>query len=241
MSADGTRRDPFEAAADEAFRNAPDRAPDPTDGPGRARTPPDTGGFGRDAAGSGKTELGAPRTMPTPDRAEVRAHTPIAATPPDEPAIYKRASDERTSGVVDAERAMPATGDGGPGADPSGERFRSGAFSNEPGWLKPGPKNAQLCYWLNLAGFVVWPLPLVSVAMAAVNRSKVGAPLATHYTYALRTVPLVVLYGLLAYAMGRAAGIALVAVVVWFVWRNLRGLARAGAGQPIEKPGAWLV
>lgn len=212
MSADGTRRDPFEAAADEAFRNAPE----PTDGPKRDEAVRDAGGFGRDGGG-GETEFAAPRTTPTREHAS-------------------------TSEPGDIERPVPPEETGSPfDADPTGERFRSGAFDNEPGWLEPGPKNAQLCYWLNLAGFVVWPLPLVSAVMAAVNRSKVGAPLATHYTYALRTVPLAILYGLLAYALGRLAGLALLAVVVWFVWRNLSGLARVGAGEPIHKPAAWLI
>ena len=241
---DGRPRDPFEEAADEEFHRTPlerrsETAPPPTMAPEA---------FGRDGAGA------AAETPEVPDADVAGAHTPIAGTPPDDPLIYDRASRARASREARADEEVavatnaptvdgrpiddPVAGD--PTDDPTGERFRTGPFGNEPGWLRPGPKNAQLCYWMNLAGFVVWPLPLASVGVAVVNRPKVGAALGTHYTYAMRTVFLAVLYGLLASAMGRVGGIALLAVVVWFVWRNLRGLARAGAGQPMPNPRAWF-
>ena len=168
--------------------------------------------------------LGRAGAEPTALEPVVRheAHTPIASRPADEPDIYAR-------------------GDNPFAADPDGQRFREGEFSNEPGWLEPGPRNAQLCYWLNLGGMVITPLPLVAAAMALFNRRKVGAGLATHYTYVMRTVVLVVLYGLLASATGRYAGFALLGVVIWYVWRNLRGLAGVGSGAPIANPRSWLV
>ena len=229
-------RDPFEEAAEEEFRRAspePDR-PEP---PVTTATPEP---FGRSAtAMPGADDEDRPND-PVPVEAdpvpvEVRLHTPIAAEPPDEPDIYARASEDRASAGANPFRTPSRAND-----DPTGERFRSGAFSNEPGWLTPGPKNAQLCYWMNLAGFVIWPLPLVSVALAVTNRPKVGPELGSHYTYAMRTIFLVVLYGLLASVMGRAGGAAFLAVVVWFIYRNLRGLARVGAGGPIPNPRAWL-
>ena len=227
----GEQRDPFEEAANEEFRRE-SVAPSPDV---RQPAPPEP--FGRSTATRPEGPASAGDAAPIH-----RPHTSIAGTPPDDPMIYRDASDAHLAAArgaagdeVRVDPTDPVV------ADPTGERFRDGAFSNEPGWLQPGPKNAQLCYWLNLAGFGVFVFPLVSVGIAILNRPKVGTELGTHYTYAMRTVFLAVLYGLLAYAMGRAGGIALLAVVAWFVWRNLRGLARAGSGRPMPNPNAWII
>lgn len=228
-------RDPFEEAAEQEFRRPaprPEQGLSEADGAAASERPEP---FGRDARSPDAGEGNGPT-------ATRRPHTPIAGTPPDDPMIYRDASDRQ---MAEARSAAPDERPVHPAdpvvADPTGERFREGPFANEPGWLEPGPKNAQLCYWLNLAGFMLFVFPLVSVVLAILNRPKVGAELGTHYTYAMRTVFLGVLYGVLAYSLGRAGGLALLAVVVWFVWRNLRGLARVGSGQLMPSPHAWLV
>ena len=117
-----------------------------------------------------------------------------------------------------------------------------GEFANDPGWFEPGPRNVQLCYWLNLAGFLIVVLPLASVAMAFWNKRRVGPGLASHYTYAIRTVGLGWLYGIAGYILlGDVTGVALFALAILFMARNLRGLTLAGAGKPIPNPRTWLL
>ena len=178
------------------------------------------------------------------ERADANAPPPLGRdAAPGDPAD---ASASATRPLEEERIAAPASRNAGEThpmeADPTGDRFRQGEFANEPGWFEPGSRNAQLCYWLNLGGFVITPLPIASAVMALTMRRRVGPALATHYTYAARTALLVVLYGLtLAVLLGRSAGFALLALVVWFAWRNLRGLARVGSGQPIPNPNTWTV
>ena len=204
-------RDPFEDAADEEFSRARERVAPTQRAPDDERPP--TPIFGRTGNGlERQIDHTAPASVPDPVAA------PREFRPPAHP-----------SGPVSAED------------DPTGERFRHGEFSNDPGWFEPGPRNAQLCYWLNLGGFVISPLPLVGAAIAFTNRRKVGAGLATHYTYAMRTALLAILYGLvLSVLFGRSVGPALIVVVVWFAWRNLKGLSRCGSGRPIDDPRSWF-
>ena len=231
-------RDPFETAADDAFREAD--ASDANLGP----KPREDLSLGRD----GELPQKAPsRSVPS----SRQSGTPRidAATPQQGDDLVERAR-QSPDYVGDYPVGVPRYDDreqrdGSPfDADPEGERFREGgAFANEPGWFQPGPKNAQLCYWFNIGGFVFGFLPLVSAVMAFMNRGKVGAELATHYTYAMRTFLLSVLYGfaLLLLLPPDLLGFGMLALVGWYGWRNLRGLAKIGSGEPMPNPTTWTV
>ena len=222
-------RDPFETASDEAFEEgkAPEAAP----------VPP--------AAPKPEIELGRDGELPSP---------PSGSVP------RSRRADISTDDAVERARQSPDyVGDYPTGVprwdeadreddvferDPEGERFRDGGtFSNEPGWFQPGPKNAQLSYWLNVGGFVFAFLPIVGAAMAFINRSKVGAELATHYTYSMRTLLLALLYGMVLTLITppELLGFVVLLLIGWYGFRNLRGLARLGSGQPMPNPGSWTV
>ena len=228
-------RDPFETAANDAFRDAD--AADANLGP----KPADELSLGRDGEMPSKTQ---PRSVPSSRR---------TGTPRPDPSLGtdRAASNEPSDYVGDYPVGVPrwdegdANRDNGPiSDDPEGKRFeKGGAFSNEPGWFEPGPKNAQLCYWLNVGGFVFGFLPIVGAVMALINRSKVGPELATHYTYSMRTLLLALLYGfgLVLLLPPDLFGLAMLAVVIWFGWRNLRGLARLGTGRPMPNPRTWTV
>ena len=179
-------------------------------------------------------------------REAANAPRPAPADPPDAPAsppLGRARAPEPSGAVPDGDGPDTAAAGEGPDRDPHGARFREGgAFANEPGWLAPGPKNAQLCYWLNLGGFVIAFLPLVALGFALLNRGKVGAELRGHYTYAALTFALVVLYGFVALILPPdLVGLAMVGLAVWYGWRNLRGLARLGSGEAMPNPRAWGV
>ena len=237
-------RDPFAEAADEEFRRVRDMLPPDARSSRDASPSPAKETFGR----GDRPALDEP-SSDVPADSTSEPHTPIAGTPPDDPMIYRDASEAQLRSAREAaadERPVavdaPVVDSADPvAADPTGERFRTGPFANDAGFLQPGPRNAQLCYWANLASIAVFPLLLVSVGFALVNRHRVGPELASHYTYAMRTVFLVILYVLITGAVGDAGGLTLLLVMGWYMWRNLRGLAWVGAGRPVSHPRAWLL
>ena len=113
------------------------------------------------------------------------------------------------------------------------------------GMLSPGIGNARLCYLFNLAFFLgIVFLPLIGAVMALTSRRKVGADLATHYTYAARTVGLglvtAFLINMSALSMPDLYGLLALGWLIWFGVRNARGLMRLGAGKAMPNPGTWL-
>ena len=208
-------RDPFETASDEAFEEgkAPEAEPVPPAAPKREI---ELGRDGELPPVPSRSSVPRSRRADAPGREEIANEGTVDA--PGDETVFER--------------------------DPEGGRFRDGgSFNNEPGWFEPGPKNAQLSYWLNVGGFVFAFLPIVGAVMAFINRSKVGPELATHYTYSMRTLLLALLYGMVLTVVTppELLGFAVLVLIGWYGFRNLRGLARLGSGQPMRNPGSWTV
>ncbi len=110
-------------------------------------------------------------------------------------------------------------------------------------WLEPGKTNVQIVYFLYIAGMFIPILPLVGLIMAYINRGKAGGWVDTHYTYAIRTFWLSLLYILIATVLVfLLIGILLyIAVAVWIIVRCIVGLQAAGRGEPVKNPESWLV
>lgn len=110
-------------------------------------------------------------------------------------------------------------------------------------WLEPGKTNIQVIYILYLASFVVGITGLVGVVMAYINRGKSAPWIETHYTWAIRTFWIGVLYSLIAaLLMIIAVGFVLFfAVAVWVVIRVVVGLQKAGRNEPIANPESWWI
>ncbi|KPF45642.1 DUF4870 family protein [Rhizobium sp. G187] len=118
--------------------------------------------------------------------------------------------------------------------------------SGGEGWFSPGRLNAQLVYCLYLVSFVVGITVIIGLIMAYVNRSKGDAWVDTHYTYAIRTFWLGLLYSLLAVVamfvlMGALGMLLMLGVSIWGVIRCVIGLQKASAGQPVGKPDTWWI
>eukprot|EP01032_Pedospumella_encystans_P034353 gene34353-38833_t len=79
--------------------------------------------------------------------------------------------------------------------------------------------------------------------MAYVNRGKSAAWIDTHYTYAIRTFWIGLLYALIAsFLMLVAVGVILIfGVAIWIVVRCVIGLQKASAGEPIARPTSWWI
>jgi uncharacterized membrane protein len=115
--------------------------------------------------------------------------------------------------------------------------------SSGEGWFSPGRLNVQVVYCLYLVSFVVGLTGIVGLIMAYVNRGKGPAWVDTHYTYAIRTFWIGLLYALISSILMVAfIGIILIfGVAIWIVVRCVIGLQKASAGEPIARPESWWI
>lgn len=121
--------------------------------------------------------------------------------------------------------------------------FQPPATSDGEGWFSPGRLNVQVVYALYLVSFVVGITGIIGLIMAYVNRGKGPAWVDTHYTYAIRTFWIGLLYALIASILMVAfIGVILIfAVAIWLVVRCVIGLQKASAGEPIARPTSWWI
>lgn len=110
-------------------------------------------------------------------------------------------------------------------------------------WLDPGVTNMQVIYFLYLAGFVIGVTPLIGVVMAYINRGRSPSWIETHYTWAIRTFWIGLLYGLIGVILTfvLVGIVVLIAVAVWYVVRCIIGLQAISRGEPIKNPQHWIV
>lgn len=110
-------------------------------------------------------------------------------------------------------------------------------------WLDPGPTNIQVIYILYLVGFVIGISALVGIVIAYMNRGKASGWLETHYTWAIRTFWIGILFGFVS-ALLMVVGIGfllMIAVAIWVVVRCVIGLQAVGRNEPIKNPQSWLI
>lgn len=110
-------------------------------------------------------------------------------------------------------------------------------------WLEPGPQNIQVIYILYLVGFVIGITPLIGVVIAYVNRGKSEPWVETHYTWAIRTFWIGILFSLIGVVLALVliGFLLLFAVAVWFIVRCIVGLQAVGRNEPIRNPKAWII
>lgn len=110
-------------------------------------------------------------------------------------------------------------------------------------WLDPGPTNIQVIYILYLVGFAIGISALVGIVIAYMNRGKSAAWVETHYSWAIRTFWIGLLYGLVS-ALLMIVGIGfvlMIAVAIWVVVRCVIGLQQVSRGEPIKNPQSWII
>jgi uncharacterized membrane protein len=110
-------------------------------------------------------------------------------------------------------------------------------------YAAPGGANALLIYVLYLAGLLVGITAVVGVVMAYIARDRAEGWVASHYEFQIRTFWLTLLYGLIGVVLSFVLlGIpVLMATLVWFIIRNVKGLIRASQDEPIPDPKSWLI
>ena len=110
-------------------------------------------------------------------------------------------------------------------------------------WLEPGKTNIQVIYVLYLASMVVGITSIIGVIIAYMNRGKAGGWIESHYTWAIRTFWMGLLYSLIS-AVLMIVGIGFLlffAVAIWAIIRIVKGLQKAARDEAIDDPETWLI
>ena len=109
--------------------------------------------------------------------------------------------------------------------------------------MEPGKTNVQVIYILYLAGFVIGITPLVGIVLAYVNRGKSEAWIETHYTWAIRTFWIGLLYGLVSFILAfiLIGFLLMLATAVWFILRCIFGLQALSRDEPMKNPQSWIL
>ena len=113
----------------------------------------------------------------------------------------------------------------------------------DSGWLEPGKSNIQLIYVLYIVSFVIGITALVGIVLAYINRGKSENWVETHYTWAVRTFWIGVLYSIISILL-MIVGIGFIlilATAVWVVVRCVLGLQAVSRGEAVKNPQSWLI
>jgi uncharacterized membrane protein len=102
--------------------------------------------------------------------------------------------------------------------------------------------NVNIVYYLYLASIVLGVTAIVGVIMAFMNRLGTGDWLDTHYTYQIRTFWIGILYFVISVILTMVVigAFLIVATLVWWIVRCLKGLKLSGQRQPIPDPKTWM-
>jgi uncharacterized membrane protein len=110
-------------------------------------------------------------------------------------------------------------------------------------WLEPGTTNVQVIYILYLVSIAIGLTAIIGIVIAYINRGKSQPWLETHYTFAIRTFWIGLLYALISVVLmflviGFLTGLA---TAIWFIARCIIGLQAVGRNEPIKNPQSWLL
>lgn len=110
-------------------------------------------------------------------------------------------------------------------------------------WLEPGKTNVQVVYILYLAGFIIGITPLIGIVLAYVNRGRSEAWIETHYTWAIRTFWIGLLYGLISFVLAfvLVGFLLMLATAVWFILRCIFGLQALTRDEAMKNPQSWVL
>ncbi|MCR9138053.1 MAG: hypothetical protein NXI27_18790 [Alphaproteobacteria bacterium] len=125
----------------------------------------------------------------------------------------------------------------------SNQEPQKASSSETAGWIEPGRQNAQLVYILYLVSLAVGLTALVGLVFAYMNRGNSEDWIDSHYTYAIRTFWIGVLYSFICLILAFVGiGFLLMFVaLVWFVIRCIKGLQAITRNEPISNVETWLI
>ncbi len=111
------------------------------------------------------------------------------------------------------------------------------------GWMDPTRNNVILIYILYLVSCVIFIAGIIGLISAYMNRDKAEDWLKTHYTWAIRTFWIALLYSAISFVLSFVliGLLGFLATAVWVIVRVIIGLQKVNRSEPIERPESWLV
>ncbi|KCZ60098.1 DUF4870 family protein [Hyphomonas chukchiensis] len=102
--------------------------------------------------------------------------------------------------------------------------------------------NANLIYILYLVGIVIGVTPIIGVIMAYIGKGQGDPVLESHYNNQINIFWKALLYSLIGavLTMVLIGILILLATLVWYIVRCIKGMQALSAGQAIENPGSWM-
>jgi uncharacterized membrane protein len=107
----------------------------------------------------------------------------------------------------------------------------------------PAPaKNVKLIYILYLVSILLGLTSIIGLIMAYINKDDAPEWLQSHYQFLIRTFWIGLLYGVISIIlMAVAIGFILIlAVLVWFIIRCVKGMKLLDEGKPHPNPTSWM-
>lgn len=114
---------------------------------------------------------------------------------------------------------------------------------NAESWIEPGQKNAQLVYILYLVGLMLGFTAIIGMVMAYMNRGNSEDWIDSHYTYAIRTFWIGILYSIISFvtAFVLIGFLLAIATMIWFIIRCVKGLQALTRKEPVSNVESWLI
>lgn len=110
------------------------------------------------------------------------------------------------------------------------------------GWMEPGKNNVILIYVLYLLSLIIGLTAIVGLVIAYMNRGKTGDWVESHYTWAIRTFWIGLLYSLICAVLAIViiGYLLMFLVAIWAIVRVVMGLQKASSEEPMPNPQSWL-
>ncbi|MGV0817404.1 DUF4870 family protein [Martelella sp. AMO21009] len=111
------------------------------------------------------------------------------------------------------------------------------------GWMDPSKNNVILIYILYLVGCVIFVAGVIGLIAAYMNREKAEGWLKTHYTWAIRTFWIALLFSAISFVLTFVliGVLGFVATGIWVIVRVVVGLQKVNRNEPIANPQSWLI
>ncbi len=107
-----------------------------------------------------------------------------------------------------------------------------------------GASNANLIYILYLVSIVVGITSLIGVILAYINRNKAPDWVQSHYTFQIHTFWKAIVFGIVGIITLPLLGLGvlvIIAMLVWYIIRCVKGMQYLSAGKPVPDPTTWAL
>jgi len=107
-----------------------------------------------------------------------------------------------------------------------------------------GASNANLIYILYLVSIIVGITSLIGVVLAYINRGNAPDWVKSHYTFQIHTfwkAIVIAIVGMITMPLMGLGMLVILALLVWYIIRCVKGMQYLSAGKPVPDPTTWAL